>query len=245
MFNYVKWYIYCNLFIPLWNIKQKVRTMKKTVSLNIKLAASLARSFGIQQLPGSIDQLISNLKVSDIPPIVYLKAKTCTGCSVSLVNLTQQEPSKLIVDQESLFTKKGHMSPHNIAVDLIKRYLNGNMGDYFFAVEGAIPKDPAQCYMANHPISEWIKKGGQTSLMGLAFGNCAMVGASNARSLSPDYFGLKEYFRYINISKNVISIPGCPIEPENIWHAILHLFKMDYPKVKLSKNIAFTPGKRT
>lgn len=206
--------------------------MKQTSDVSIKLAASLAMSFGVNNLPESVDTLIKGIRRSEIPPIVYLKGKTCTGCSVSLINNTKQSTKKLIVNHDNLVTMSGNISPHNIAIDLISRYLSGRMGPYFFAIEGSIPKNPTDCYMANRPIVDWIKGAGKTCLLALSFGNCAIVGNPNIRIKSQrDQVSLSDFFMTEDINKRVINIPGCPVGSDSIWNLIIELVRTEYPEI--------------
>ena len=206
--------------------------MKRLQSENFKLAASLKISFGIDDLPLAIDGLVRSLKKSEVPPLIYMKGKTCTGCSVSLLNFTRQSPSKLIINHDNLVTTSGNISPHNIAIDLIRRYTSGKIGPYFFALEGSIPKDPANCYMANRPISDWVRRAGKTCLSAVSFGNCASDGNPNITSgANSNHMSLEEFFKQENINKPVIHVPGCPVGHEHIVSLIVDLVKSQYPHI--------------
>jgi len=211
--------------------------MERISNMNLKLAASLSISFGINNLPQSVNSLINSLKKSDIPPIVYLKGKTCTGCSVSLINFTQQSTKKLIVNHDNLTNLSGSISPLNIAIDLISRYISGRLGPYFFAIEGSIPKNPTECYMANRPVGDWVKEGGKNCLLGLSFGNCAIIGNPNIKIKSnTDQISLSDFFMIKNINKSVINIPGCPVGNDSIWNLIIDLVSVDYPDLYIKKS---------
>jgi hydrogenase small subunit len=219
------------------NVNEKEISMDQTSHMNLKLASSLAISFGITDLPKSVNRLVGNIKRSEVPPIVYLKGKTCTGCSVSLINFTHQSTKKLIVNHDNLISLSGSISPHNIAIDLIQRYISGKLGPYFFAIEGSIPKNPTDCYMANRPITDWIKQAGKTCIEAISFGNCAIVGNPNIRVKSQtDQISLSDYFMKENINKKVINIPGCPVNDQSIWDLIVKLVKVEYPEIQLSKS---------
>ncbi|MFP4548466.1 MAG: hypothetical protein ACLFQM_10055 [Fidelibacterota bacterium] len=206
--------------------------MKNLQSENLKLAASLKLSFGIDDLPKTIDSLLRSLKKSEVPPLIYIKGKTCTGCSVSLLNFTNQSPAKLIINHDNLVTTGGNISPYNIAIDLIRRYTSGKIGPYFFALEGSIPKNPAACYMANRPIHDWIQRAGKTCLSAVSFGNCATMGDPNSTTKSDnDYFSLEEYFKQQNINKPVVHVPGCPVGQEHIVNLITQLVRHQFPHI--------------
>ncbi len=199
--------------------------MQQNLNDFIKLAASLKISFSINSLPENVNTTIKKLKKSEIPPIIYLKGVTCSGCSVSLINFTKQSPSKLIINHENLTAFKGSVSSQNIAIELMKRYLSGKIGPYYFALEGSIPKNnPLECYMDNRPITDWVKKAGKTCLMALSFGNCACNGNIKKENNSNlKHLGLDSFFKLENIDKKVINIYGCPIDPKSVWNLIINL----------------------
>ncbi len=206
--------------------------MKRLQSENLKLAASLKLSFGIDDLPKAIDGLLRSLKKSEVPPLIYMKGKTCTGCSVSLLNFTRQSPSKLIINHDNLVTTGGNISPYNIAIDLIRRYTSGKIGPYFFALEGSIPKIPADCYMSNRPVSDWVLRAGKTCLSALSFGNCAGgENPSSASGFNSNNMSLEEFFNQEGIDKPVIHVPGCPVGQEHIVNLIIHLVKNQFPHI--------------
>lgn len=207
--------------------------MEQTVQYNLLLAASLQRSFGIKRLPTKVTSLLQQFRKSEIPPIVYLKGKSCSGCSLSIIDFNNQSQSKLIVNKEDLLTPKGYSSPNNLAIDLIKRYTTGKLGPYFFALEGAVPNNPLECYMANYPICYWIKNAGKTAIASISIGNCATYGNSDYTSNSMEKISLQNFFKRENIKSRIINIPGCPVKHEYIWDVIVDLMNTEYPGIHL------------
>ena len=216
--------------------------MNQNISNNLRLAASLKESFGIKNLPESINHTIGKLKNSEIPPIIYIKGKTCAGCSVSLINFTNQSTTKLIVNHESIYTEHCDNSLFNLAVDLISRYISGNLGPYFFAMDGFIPhKNPISCYMANRPLTDWVKRAGKTCLAAISFGNCATSGNPSVKTRKNDeHIGVDEYFRKESINKPVVNISGCPINPDSLWTLIVDLVKAESIEIPIHEMKKYT-----
>jgi hydrogenase small subunit len=219
--------------------------MKQNHSNYLKLAASLKVCFGIDNLPESVEGLIRSIKNADIPPIIYLKGKTCTGCSVSLIKFTKQSTAKLIVNNDNLMLPKGDISPYNIAVDLIRRYTSGQIGPYFFAMEGAIPKNPIECYMANRPINDWVKRAGDTCIMAISIGNCTIYGNPNIQQpVRSDNMSLADFFNQQNINKEIFQVPGCPVNDHSIWTLIVDLVKTEFPELKIATDHPKVPAEK-
>jgi len=213
--------------------------MEQTLQYNLLLAASLQMSFGIKKLPIKAEKLLDNFRRSEIPPIVYIKGKSCSGCSISIINYTNQSPSKLIINHEDLLTPKGYASPHNLAIELIKRYVAGKLGPYFFALEGGIPINPLDCYMANYPLCHWVKNAGKTAIASLSIGNCATFGSPEYSGNSNDKISLNDFYSRHNIANRIINITGCPVTHESIWNVIIDLINCEQPSYHLAHQKEF------
>ncbi len=207
--------------------------MVQSIKYNLLLAASLQMSFSVDKLPIKAKNLLNNFRKSEIPPIIYIKGKSCSGCSISIMNFSNQATSKLIINHDDLFAPKMYTSPYNLAVDLMRRYISGKSGPYFFALEGSIPKNPIDCYMANYPICHWIKNAGKTAISSITIGNCATYGSPDSDKDSKDTMSLKEFYRRENINNPIINISGCPIIHENIWNKIIDLINIEHPAIHL------------
>ncbi|MBN2280751.1 MAG: hypothetical protein JXQ65_09225 [Candidatus Marinimicrobia bacterium] len=210
--------------------------MEQTNQNNLLLASSLQISYGINNLPPKVEGLLSQFKFSEIPPVIYLKGKTCSGCFISMMNLSNRSPKKLIMNIEELMYPKGYTSPFNIAVELMKRYISGKIGPYFLALEGGIPKNPLDCYMANYPISYWVKNAARTALGAISIGNCAIYGNPGLANTTSNLYSLKEYLYMEKLFCPVLDIPGCPLNEENIKNTIINLVDAEYPGLNIKNN---------
>jgi hydrogenase small subunit len=210
--------------------------MNQMSNINLQLAASLSISFGISELPKPVEALIKSIPRPQVPPIVYLKGKTCTGCSISLINYTKQSTTKLIINHENLMMPNGIISPNDLAVELIDRYISGKLGPYFLALEGFIPQKSSQCYMANRPLTDWINRAGKTMLTGLAVGSCAIFGNAGLKKAEHcENSGLKDYFEKTKTDKKVYNIPGCPVNSDTVRSAIIQLATANVADISLGK----------
>ena len=116
----------------------------------------------------------------------------------------------------------------------MRRYTSGKLGPYFFALEGGIPKNPLDCYMANYPVCHWVKNAGKTAIASISIGNCATYGSPVFMSESVDKMSLKSFYKRENIKNRIINIPGCPVNHKAIWNIIIDLIDQEYPDIHLS-----------
>lgn len=162
------------------------------------------------------------------PPIIWLAAANCTGCTVSLANLVSTshptDVADLLVNTINL---KYHPNLMGAAGDLaVQQLRSAAAGSFVLAVEGGIPTA-----FGGHTAMLWTE-GGQdvTALQAvqdlapkakavLSIGTCASFGGIPAGNPNPT--GIKSVKAATNIK--TINIPGCPTHPDWIVWTIAQL----------------------
>ena len=146
-------------------------------------ASALAAAFGCRNLPEACAAATSGP-----PPVVWLQAQTCSGCSVSLLN------SICLLSAADLLTKTISLSYHStlmsaygsdaIAVAKAAQETTG----FVLVVEGAIPtlNQGKQCYLwpgttALQGVKDFASKAGFV----IAVGTCAAYGGVAAGAPNP------------------------------------------------------------
>lgn len=142
----------------------------------LKMAACLGTSFGLLNLPGAVQSALR--KIENVPRLVYLQAQSCTGCSISLLQAESPGPVAMITQYSKLsFHADLSATSGKQALDLIDTYISGEAGDYFLAVEGAIPWDmPEACMLGEKPFADYLTRAADTMGGAVAVGTCAAHG---------------------------------------------------------------------
>jgi len=200
----------------------------------LKLAAALSTAFGIGNLPEAVAASLKKISHADIPRLIYLQGLSCTGCSISLLQADSPSPLSLITDYSQLvFHADLSATSGSQALEMIDRYIGGEAGEYILAVEGAIPeKMPDACIIGHKTFAQYLEDASRTMTAVVAIGACACDGGIPAAEGNPTgAIGLKEFYAKRSMAKPVISIRGCPVHPDWVWHTIVHLVRAGMPKL--------------
>lgn len=200
----------------------------------LKMAAALSTAFGINGLPSPVTAALKKITPTNVPKIIYLQGLSCTGCSISLLQANSPSPLSLITDYSKLsfHADLSAISGKN-ALELIEKYISGEAGEYFLAVEGAIPeKMPDACIIGHKPFAQYLEEAASTMTGAVAVGACACDGGIPAAEGNlTGAIGLKEFYKKRNINKLVVNIRGCSVHPDWVWHTIIHLVKVGIPEL--------------
>lgn len=198
----------------------------------LKMAASIAAAFGVAHLPGPVIAALRKVEPGAVPKLIYLQGLSCTGCSISLLQETAPVPATLITHYSQL-AFHGDLSAISgpKALALIEDFLSGKAGEYFLAVEGAIPEQmPDACMIGDKPFADYLMLAAKTMSAAVAVGTCACYGGIPAAEGNlTGAASLKQFFAKHGIDKPVIQIPGCPPHPDWFWHTIVHLVRLGMP----------------
>ena len=187
----------------------------------IKFCAGLAATMGVTQA-NAANTIADAITQSKRPPVIWIGAQECTGCTESLLRSTHPTIENLILNMisleyhEVLSAAAGHKVEEN-KHHAIEQY----KGEYVLVVDGSIPiKDGGvYCMVAGKPIVEHIKEAAEHAAVIIAIGSCSCWGGvaaaggnpTNARSLQDILPG-----------KSIINIPGCPPNPHNFLATVAH-----------------------
>lgn len=200
----------------------------------IKMAASLGAAFGINGLPGNIVAALKKIDPATIPKIIYLQGLSCTGCSISLLQATSPSPLTLITDYSQLtFHADLSATSGRQALELIDDFIDGKAGEYFLALEGAVPeKMPEACKIGHNYFGDYIKKGAKTAAGIITVGSCASFGGIPAAEGNPTgAVSIPTYLKNNGLSPFLVTIPGCSIHPDWLWHTITSLVRVGIPEL--------------
>uniref|UniRef100_UPI00242CE9FB hydrogenase small subunit n=1 Tax=Obesumbacterium proteus TaxID=82983 RepID=UPI00242CE9FB len=173
----------------------------------MKLCAGMAATLGLSS--NAAAEMAAAITNPQRPPVIWIGAQECTGCTESLLRATHPTIENLILNtisleyHEVLSAAFGHQAEEN-KHNAMKRY----KGKYVLVVDGSIPlKDGGvYCMVADEPIVDHIRRAAADAAAVIAIGSCAAWGGVPATGGNPTgAVSLEEA-----IGKPVINIPGCP-----------------------------------
>lgn len=187
----------------------------------LKFCAGIAATMG---LPTAMSLRIAEAATNpQRPPVIWLSAQECTGCTESLLRSTHPTLEQLILESisldyhETLCVGAGHQAEaHKYAS------MEANKGKYILVVDGSIPtKDGGiYCKVANKTILEHVKEAAEHAAAIVAIGSCASWGGIPASGINPT--GAQGVSKILP-DKTIVNIPGCPPNPYNFLATVLHI----------------------
>lgn len=186
----------------------------------LKFCTGVAATMG---LPASVALSIAEAAENPSrPPVIWLSAQECTGCTESLLRSTHPTIEHLILDaisldyHETLSAAAGHQ-----AEAAKQASMEANKGKYLLVVDGSIPtKDGGiYCKVANKTILEHLNEAAAGAAAVIAIGSCAAWGG--VPSSGPNPTGAKGVPKILT-DRQIVTIPGCPPNPYNFLATVLH-----------------------
>jgi hydrogenase small subunit len=200
----------------------------------LRMGACLAAGLGLSGVQGVI--LAEGLEkiVTGKAKVLWLQAMSCTGCSVSFLNVDSPGPVEILTEIVSLVY---HQTISAAQGDDVQKLIDqlAATGDYYLVVEGAVPLDmPTACVMGGKPASTLMPPILKNAKAILAVGTCASFGGIPAAEGNITTAASVRAFmeRYsIPVEGRLVNCPGCPTHPQSILAALAFVISKGYPKV--------------
>lgn len=167
-------------------------------------------------------------------PIIWLELADCTGNSEGFIKSAHPSVDDLILKyisldyHELLMAGSGDQSER--ALDAI---IANDAGKYLLIVEGAVPLGMDGKFLRIGPKGETgvdlLRRVAKNAVAVMAVGSCAYDGGVVAAQPNPTgAVGVSEALG----RKDIINLPGCPVNPINIVGTLLHYIMFDeFPKL--------------
>ncbi|NBC32174.1 MAG: hydrogenase small subunit [Alphaproteobacteria bacterium] len=186
----------------------------------LKFCTGIAATLGLSPAFGVT---IANAATSPRrPPVIWISAQECTGCTESLLRAYHPTIESLILDHisldyhEVLCAGAGHQ-----AEEFKHRSMEENWGQYVMVVDGSIPTRDGgiYCKIAGETVLDIARHTAEGAAAVIAIGSCAAWGGIPASDPNPtDARPASD----IITDKPVVNIPGCPPNPYNFLATVLH-----------------------
>jgi hydrogenase small subunit len=186
----------------------------------MKFCAGVTATMG---LPASVSWQIAEAAASpQRPPVIWLSAQACTGCTESLLRAEHPTIEQLILEAISLdYHETLNVGAGHQAEDYRHHSVEQNKGKYVLVVDGSIPlKDGGiYCQVAGKPIVEHLKELAAGAAAIIAIGSCSSWGGIPSSDPNPtEATAVSKIIK----DKAVVNIPGCPPNPYNFLATVLH-----------------------
>lgn len=192
----------------------------------MKFCTVMAAGMGLPLGMGAkIAEAVTNPKR---PPVIWISAQECTGCTESLLRSTHPTLEHLILDlisldyHETLSTPSGHQ-----AEAAKEQSIKENKGKFILIVDGSIPtKDGGiYCQIGGKPVIDIVREIAPHAAAVVAIGSCASWGGIPAADPNPTGAEpLSKIFKDTPKLKDtpIVNIPGCPPNPYNFLSTVLY-----------------------
>lgn len=193
----------------------------------MKLCAALAATMGLSGRAAA--EIAESVSSPQRPPVIWIGAQECTGCTESLLRATHPTIENLLLNvismeyHEVLSAAFGEQAEENK-----HRAIEQYKGKYVLVVDGSIPmKDGGiYCMVAGKPIVEHIREAAEHAAAIIAIGSCSAWGGVPASGTNPTgAVSLQDVLP----GKMVINIPGCPPNPHNFLATVAHVITYQRP----------------
>ncbi|TAK02591.1 MAG: twin-arginine translocation signal domain-containing protein [Chloroflexota bacterium] len=160
-------------------------------------------------------------------PVIWLRGQACGGDTEAFLAAAGPSVGELLLDllsveyHETLMGTSGEAATA-VVTSLADRYPDG----YFAVVEGAIPTadDGMACTLGGRPFRDVVREVCNGALATIAVGACAFDGGTPASSGgATGSVGVAD----VAPDARLVSLPGCPMNVENLTATIAHYLAFD------------------
>ena len=162
--------------------------------------------------------------VKDPPPIIFIHAQNCMGCTTSM----------LYGNDYDFFDLLSHIGGLEVHPALSFRQGTAYMqnlkqvaeqGSYLLVIEGSIPAQPREaCYLGNDPLYNVLAGYAAKARMVISSDSCASHGGIPASGGNQTgALSVPAYLEEQKVKVPQLSIPGCPAHPDHLMGSIAYI----------------------
>lgn len=185
-----------------------------------------------------MDKLNTVLAADTDPPVIWLQGAGCTGCTISLLNVTTPATiDTVLTNKISMKFNSTLMTPSGAsALTSLENAASTYNGKFILVVEGAVPTGANGNYCIigeknGTPVTlqSALKKYGPMAKYVVAAGTCAAFGGVPATgSNATQCVSVKSLLGSTTRNK-VVNLPSCPVHPTVLVQTLLDLILSGVP----------------
>lgn len=220
-------------------LKSRGISRREFLGFCAKMAAILA-------LPGSAAGAIARaVATGDKPILVWLEFQDCAGNTESFLRASRPTVAEIILDtfsvnyHETIMAAAGHQ-----AEEALNQTVAQHPGQYIAVVEGSIPTgaNGAYCTIGGKSALQIAREVCGAAAATVAVGTCAAFGGIPAARPNPT--GAVAVGDAVPDVKNLINLPACPMNAENITALLVYYLTMkEWPPLDQYRRPLFAYGK--
>lgn len=202
----------------------------------MKWATASAVALGLD--PWHFGKIEEALAATTSPPVLWLQGAACTGCSISLMNVTNPTIDDVLLNKISMkYHPNLSTAAGDLAVSSIIDSSNANNGAFILCVEGGIPTgaNGSCCVIGDRNGTNWtmlsaLNELGPKAKYVVAVGTCAAYGGVVKPSTYTSVKTVKDVLA--GKTRNpIINLPGCPAHPNTIVGTLITLLTTGMPSL--------------
>lgn len=195
--------------------------------------------------PSFAGNIACALETKPKPTLVWLEFQDCAGNSESFLRAGRPSAAEIILDllsldyHEMLMAAAGHRAEENLA-----NTIRENEGTFIAIVEGSIPMgaNGAYCTIGGRSAVQIVREVCPRAAATIAIGTCASFGGIPAAAPNPT--GAVSVAEAVPALDNLIHLPACPANAENLAALIVHYLTFDrWPELDPKRRPLFAYGK--
>jgi hydrogenase small subunit len=178
------------------------------------------------------------------PSLIWLEFQDCTGDTEGLLRASRPTVADIVLDTLSVDYHETIMAAAGKQAEEA-RDKAVEAGSYICVVEGSIPTgaDGAYCCIGGESAINIARRVCGKAAATIAIGSCASYGGLPAASPNPT--GALSVSEAVPGIKNLINLPACPANPENLTALIVHYLSFGrFPALDALNRPMFAYGKR-
>ena len=175
-------------------------------------------------LPSRVGAQIAKAVAStEKPPLVWLEFQDCAGNTESLLRASKPTVAEIVLDVLSLDYHETIMAAAGVQAETaLATTLEKHKGQYIVVIEGSIPTadDGVYCTIGGRSALDIAREVCGSAAATIAIGTCAAYGGLPAAA--PNLTGALGVSDALPDVKNVINLPACPANVENLTATIVY-----------------------
>lgn len=192
------------------------------------------------KLEFDVDSVNTVLAADTDPPIIWLQGAGCSGCTISMMNVTNPTTiDQVLLNKISMKYNSTLMtSAGELAMQTLDQAANMYSGKFILVIEGAIPTGASGHYCVvgeqngvELTMQQAVLKYGPMAKYVVAAGTCASFGGVTAAAPNATSCTTAKSLLSGKTVNPVVNLSGCPVHPTVLVQTLINLILTGIPKL--------------